>query len=128
MKVLLVTGSSRGIGAEVCRRAATDGWKVCVNYANSADEADQLVAEIRDAGGIAIDHQADVANEAAVIRMFERMFIKRFATPGCLTLLRCAKKWMPKARSERAPSSSWAFVVRAEPGRVFWSWFGPRTC
>ena len=73
MSVLVVTGSSRGIGAEVCRRAAADGWKVCVNYAASADEADRVVADIRQAGGIAIDVQADVADEEQVIAMFERV-------------------------------------------------------
>jgi NAD(P)-dependent dehydrogenase (short-subunit alcohol dehydrogenase family) len=73
MKVLLVTGSSRGIGAEICRMAASEGWKVCINYASSEEEADVLVAEIRQHGGIAIALQADVANEAEVISMFERI-------------------------------------------------------
>jgi NAD(P)-dependent dehydrogenase (short-subunit alcohol dehydrogenase family) len=73
MKVLLVTGSSRGIGAEICRQAAADGWKVCVNYARSEDEADTVVHEIRKAGGTAIALQADVANEEEVITMFERI-------------------------------------------------------
>jgi NAD(P)-dependent dehydrogenase (short-subunit alcohol dehydrogenase family) len=73
MKVLLVTGSSRGIGAEICRQAAADGWKVCINYAHSEDEADRVVAEIREHGGIAIALQANVANEDEVITMFERI-------------------------------------------------------
>ncbi len=73
MKVLLVTGSSRGIGAEICRLAAADDWKVCINYANSADEADRLVHDIRLQGGIAIALQANVANEDEVITMFERV-------------------------------------------------------
>jgi NAD(P)-dependent dehydrogenase (short-subunit alcohol dehydrogenase family) len=73
MNVLLVTGSSRGIGAEICRQAAVDGWKVCLNYASSEDEADAVVAEIRQLGGIAIALKADVANEAEVITMFERI-------------------------------------------------------
>ncbi len=73
MKVLVVTGSSRGIGAEICRQAATDGWKVCVNYTSSEDEADRIVADIREQGGIAIALQANVANEDEVITMFERV-------------------------------------------------------
>jgi NAD(P)-dependent dehydrogenase (short-subunit alcohol dehydrogenase family) len=73
MKVLLVTGSSRGIGAEICRQAAADGWKVCINYAHSEDEADRVVAEIRQNGGVAIALQANVANEEEVITMFERI-------------------------------------------------------
>lgn len=73
MNVLVVTGSSRGIGAEICRQAAAEGWKVCVNYASSADEADAVVHQIRQRGGIAIALQANVANEDEVITMFERV-------------------------------------------------------
>ncbi len=73
MKVLLVTGSSRGIGAEICRQAAADGWKVCINYAQSEDEADRVVADIREQGGIAIAVQADVADEEQVIKLYERI-------------------------------------------------------
>ena len=73
MKVLLVTGSSRGIGAEICRLAAADGYKVCINYAKSADEADALVDEIRQSGGIAIALQANIANEQEVVTLFERI-------------------------------------------------------
>ena len=40
MGVLVVTGSSRGIGAEICRLGAQRDWAVCVNYASSADEAE----------------------------------------------------------------------------------------
>ncbi len=73
MKVLVVTGSSRGIGAEICRQAAADGWKICINYTQSEDEADRVVADIRDRGGIAIAQQADVAKEDEVVRLFERV-------------------------------------------------------
>ena len=73
MKVLLVTGSSRGIGAEICRQAAADGWKVCINYTSSEDEADRVVTKIRERGGIAIAFQANVANEDEVITMLERI-------------------------------------------------------
>ncbi len=73
MKVLLVTGSSRGIGAEICRQAAAEGWKVCINYTSSEDEADRVVAEIRNNGGVAIALQANVINEDEVITMYERI-------------------------------------------------------
>ena len=73
MNVLLVTGSSRGIGAEICRLAAADGYKVCINYASSEDEADSLVHEIRQSGGIAIALQANISNEQEVVALFERI-------------------------------------------------------
>ena len=84
MKVLLVTGSSRGIGAEICRQAAAEGWKVCINYAHSEDEADQVVAQIRDAGGIAIALQANVANEDEVVTMFERIDLELGPVTGLI--------------------------------------------
>jgi NAD(P)-dependent dehydrogenase (short-subunit alcohol dehydrogenase family) len=46
---------------------------VCINYAHSEDEADRVVAEIRQNGGVAIALQANVANEEEVITMFERI-------------------------------------------------------
>ena len=72
-KVLLVTGGGRGIGAATARRAAADGWRVAVNYAANAQAADAVVQAIRAAGGSAIAVQADVADEAQVMRMFERV-------------------------------------------------------
>ena len=73
MGVLVVTGGSRGIGAEICRLGASRGFSVCVNYANSAEEANSVVAEISEAGGQAIGVQADVSVPAEVERMFERV-------------------------------------------------------
>ncbi len=69
-KSVIVTGSSRGIGRAVARRLASDGFAVTVNYAGSAAKAEQVVTEIKSAGGQAIDVQADVANAADVERLF----------------------------------------------------------
>ena len=70
MSVLLVTGGSRGIGADVCRAAAEQGWSVAVNYAQSEDAANAVVKDISDAGGTAIAVQADVASHEQVEAMF----------------------------------------------------------
>ena len=70
---LIVTGSSRGIGAEICRLAAHLGWSVCVNYRNSHDEAAAVVDQIRTSGGVAVAVQADVSVEAEVSTMFDRV-------------------------------------------------------
>ncbi|MBH96863.1 MAG: NAD(P)-dependent oxidoreductase [Rhodospirillaceae bacterium] len=73
MPVLIVTGASRGIGAEICRRAASQKWKVCVNYSQSTNEAEQLISQIRNKDGKAIAIRADVTNEHEVTKMFDRV-------------------------------------------------------
>ena len=75
-KVLLVTGGSRGIGAATCLLAARQGWAVAVNYTANSLAADEVVREIRAAGGRAMAVQADVAIEAQVLRMFEQVDAK----------------------------------------------------
>ena len=75
-KVLLVTGGSRGIGAATCLMAAREGWAVAVNYTANSLAADEVVRDIRAAGGRAMAVQADVADEAQVLRMFEQVDAK----------------------------------------------------
>jgi 3-oxoacyl-[acyl-carrier protein] reductase len=68
-RVALVTGGGRGIGAAICRRLASDGFAVVVNYSQSADSAAQVVAEIEASGGRAIALRANIAEaeEAEVL-------------------------------------------------------------
>jgi NAD(P)-dependent dehydrogenase (short-subunit alcohol dehydrogenase family) len=75
-KVLLVTGGSRGIGAATAWLAAQQGWAVAVNYTANSLAADEVVRRIRAGGGTAITVEADVADEAQVLRMFEKVDAK----------------------------------------------------
>jgi NAD(P)-dependent dehydrogenase (short-subunit alcohol dehydrogenase family) len=75
-KVLLVTGGSRGIGAATALLAAQNGWSVAVNYTANSLAADEVVRQIRASGGQAMAVQADVADEAQVLRMFEHIDAK----------------------------------------------------
>jgi NAD(P)-dependent dehydrogenase (short-subunit alcohol dehydrogenase family) len=68
--VLIVTGGSRGIGAETARLAAARGYAVCVNYRKNQAAADEVVKSVVAAGGTAIAVPADVAVEADVVRLF----------------------------------------------------------
>ena len=63
--VMLITGSSRGIGAATARLAAERGYKVCVNYVRDRSAGEALAREI---GGIAV--AADVSVEADVVTLF----------------------------------------------------------
>jgi NAD(P)-dependent dehydrogenase (short-subunit alcohol dehydrogenase family) len=67
-RVLIVTGGSRGIGAETTRLAAERGYKVAVNYRENRDTAVELIKTLKTK---AIAIQADVAAEADVVRLFE---------------------------------------------------------
>jgi NAD(P)-dependent dehydrogenase (short-subunit alcohol dehydrogenase family) len=70
MSVLLVTGGGRGIGAATARLAAARGYAVCVNYRADMQAAERVVRDITTSGGRAVAVQADVANEADVVRLF----------------------------------------------------------
>lgn len=75
-KVVLITGASRGIGAATALLAAKQGWAVAVNYVANSLAADEVVRQIRAAGGTAMAIQADVAVEADVMRMFQEVDAK----------------------------------------------------
>jgi len=65
-KVALVTGGSRGIGAGIAKRLATDGAHVAITYAKDGDAASAVVKAIEAAGGKALAIKADAANAKAI--------------------------------------------------------------
>ncbi len=75
-QVLLITGGSRGIGAATALLAAQRGYAVAVNYTANSLAADEVVRQIRAGGGTALTVQADVADEAQVLAMFEKVDAK----------------------------------------------------
>ncbi|MBU1198928.1 MAG: SDR family oxidoreductase [Nanoarchaeota archaeon] len=75
-KVVLVTGSSRGIGTAIALLFAKEGAKVVINYYKSEKEANEVMNEIKKISD-AITIKCDVSNEEQVKNMIKKI-IKKF--------------------------------------------------
>lgn len=82
-KVAIVTGSSKGIGAQIALLLAESGAKTVINYANDDSAANDIVSQIKSAGGEAIAVQADVSSAKQVEAMFDTT-IDAFGKPDIL--------------------------------------------
>lgn len=70
-KVAIITGASRGIGKAIALTLAESGASVVINYAHSADKAQEVVSTIEAEGGKALAVQADMSQVADVRRLFQ---------------------------------------------------------
>lgn len=114
-RIVLVTGSSRGIGAEVAIRAAAEGATVAVHYLRSAEGAERTLARVREAGADGATFAADVADGeqaaslvASVIERFGR--IDGLVNNAGLTLVK------PFLETEPA---EWEAVLRTDLSAAF---------
>jgi 3-oxoacyl-[acyl-carrier protein] reductase len=82
-KAALITGATTGIGRAIAERFAREGAQVAVNFRSSREAAEQLVAQIRAAGGTAVPVAGDVSVESEVRAMIDQVQ-REF---GCLDLL-----------------------------------------
>lgn len=82
-KVVLVTGSSRGLGRSIAIELGSQGQKVVVNYAGSKGAAEETVEAVKAAGGDAIAVQANCANPDEIKEMFDTA-IEAFGTVDIL--------------------------------------------
>lgn len=81
--IALITGASRGIGAATALLASARGYRVCINYINNTDAADEVLDNIHAEGGEAFAVKADVSREHDVVELFKAID----AQPGVLTAL-----------------------------------------
>ncbi len=84
-EVVLVTGASRGVGADIAVQLAAPHRHVIVNYREKAKRADAVVEDVRAAGGQATAVRADVTDEQAVAAMLDGV-AARFGTLNALVL------------------------------------------
>ncbi|MGO2279524.1 MULTISPECIES: SDR family oxidoreductase [unclassified Psychrobacter] len=82
-KVAIVTGSSKGIGAQIAVLLAESGAKTVINYANDDAAANDIVSQIKAAGGEAIAVQADISDSQQVATLFDAT-INTFGKPDIL--------------------------------------------
>ncbi len=73
VKIALVTGASRGIGAEIAQHLAKDGMVVAVHYGNSEAAARAVVEKIKAAGGDAFTVQADIGAVASIRKLYAEL-------------------------------------------------------
>ena len=69
-EIVLITGGSRGIGAQTARMAVKQGYSVCFSYRNQQQQAEQLKEELAAGGAEVVAAQADMGSE--LCRFFKR--------------------------------------------------------
>jgi len=79
MKTALITGASRGIGAEIARTFARNGYRVVINYNSSKTKAEELADELTREGAVALAIKADISNSIEVKELVEKT-IKTFGS------------------------------------------------
>ncbi|MCT7658325.1 3-oxoacyl-ACP reductase family protein [Mycobacterium deserti] len=113
----LVTGGSRGIGAETVRRLASDGAAVAFTYAASATEAEKLVADVTANGGKVVAIQADAADPTQMSAAVERAA----AELGGLDVLVNNAAVAHMAPIDEFPADQFDRLVAINIGGMFWA-------
>ncbi len=114
-RVVLVTGSSRGIGAEVAVKAAAEGALVAVHYHRSADGAQRTLERARSAGAEAESFAADIGDGQQAEQLVERV-IGHF---GRLDALVNNAGLMPVTPFLEIDPAEWEEVIRTDLTAAF---------
>lgn len=118
-RIALVTGASRGIGAEVARLFAREGAQVAVNYRSSKIDADRVVKSIAEEGGKAIAVGCDVSDPAGVATMFRTIKRRLGGLDVLVNNAGVADKTIWNARLEEVTLSMWRRVFEVDTYGTF---------
>lgn len=113
--VALVTGASRGIGRAIAIGLAKEGVSVAVNYQSRRDAAEEVVREIIGAGGRAIVVKADVANDAEVKSMVDKV-VEKWGTVDILVNNAATHRG---GRIQNLTLEDWGLVINSVLGGAF---------
>ncbi|WP_444918781.1 SDR family oxidoreductase [Microbulbifer sp. JMSA003] len=69
-KVALITGGNRGIGAATAKLLAHRGYQIAISYRQRKQQAEELIAELRSFGVLAIAVRADISSEKDIVQLF----------------------------------------------------------
>jgi 3-oxoacyl-[acyl-carrier protein] reductase len=97
-KVALVTGGSRGIGAEIVRRLAAEGADVGLTYNTGKDEAERVAGDVRDLGRRALTTRADLSGPTAAAEVVD-VFVREFGRLDILVNNAGITHWGPVAQT-----------------------------
>ena len=114
-QVAIVTGASRGIGRAVAVDLARQGASVLINYQRNATAAEEVVADIRQAGGDALAHRADVSDESEVAGIIEATL----SHWGRLDILVCNAGATVDAPLMRLKPEQWHHVIETDLTSAF---------
>lgn len=105
-KVAIVTGGAGGIGEAICRRLATDGYSVVLNFQTSLERAQRIAAELLAGGGKAVAVQADVATSEGVEQLVKQAQ-RHFGEVGVLV-----NNASPRIHPKTLGDTEWADIQR----------------
>ncbi|KKL93451.1 hypothetical protein LCGC14_1874580, partial [marine sediment metagenome] len=115
-KVAIVTGSSRGLGRAIVRELADHGCKVVINYFQSKEQAEQLLAELKNKGQEAICVQAGVAHPDDVQNLIDTT-VKEF---GGIDILVNNAGVNRDRTIRRMSAEEWQEVIATDLSSVFY--------
>ena len=117
-KIAIVTGGSRGIGAETSKLLAEHGYSICINYLNDDVSAQKIQNEIQSIGVKCILVKADISDATDVARLFETVDSEL----GTVTLLvNNAGILMQQCRFDEISEDRFAKIIQVNLMSCFYS-------